>query len=40
MRDHQPLLMAGLLFASVPTIVAFIIFSRYIVRRVTLGVAK
>jgi raffinose/stachyose/melibiose transport system permease protein len=37
---NQPLLMTGLLFSSIPTIVAFVVFSRHIVRGVTLGVAR
>lgn len=37
---NQPLLMTGLLFSSIPTIIAFVVFSRHIVRGVTLGVAR
>jgi ABC-type glycerol-3-phosphate transport system permease component len=37
---NQPLLMAALLISSVPTILMLIIFSRYLIRGITLGFGK
>jgi ABC-type glycerol-3-phosphate transport system permease component len=37
---NQPLLMAALLISSVPTILMLIVFSRYLIRGITLGFGK
>ncbi|HEX5500758.1 MAG TPA: carbohydrate ABC transporter permease [Thermomicrobiales bacterium] len=37
---NQPLLMAGLLISSLPTVLLLIIFSRYLVRGITLGFGR
>jgi ABC-type glycerol-3-phosphate transport system permease component len=37
---NQPLLMAGLLISSLPTVLLLILFSRYLVRGITLGFGR
>jgi raffinose/stachyose/melibiose transport system permease protein len=40
LATNQPVLMAGLLISALPTILMLIIFSRYLIKGITLGVGK